>query len=59
MSIFLNQEAAQSGVKAQSFHGHKIIGDVLNKGSISDAFDLTLFSDENRLSYLTADGLTV
>jgi hypothetical protein len=32
---------------------------VLHKGSISNASDLPLFSDENRLSYLTAYGLAV
>ncbi|KAK7243269.1 hypothetical protein RIF29_38062 [Crotalaria pallida] len=48
VSIFLNQETAQRGPKAQSFHGNKLIHDVLNKGSINGAFDLTLFRDENR-----------
>lgn len=48
--IFLNQEAAQRGAKAQSLHDHKLIHDVINKGLVSGVVDLTLFSDENRLS---------
>ncbi|RDX86825.1 Midasin, partial [Mucuna pruriens] len=47
VSIFLNQEAAQRGEKAQSFHDHKLIHDGLSKGLVGDAFDLTSFS-ENR-----------
>ncbi|XP_027334240.1 midasin [Abrus precatorius] len=50
VSIFLNQGAALSGSKAQSFHGHKLIYDDLNKGLLSGAFDLTLFA-ENRLTW--------
>ncbi|KAL1318551.1 hypothetical protein AAHE18_15G213600 [Arachis hypogaea] len=46
--LFLNQEAAQRGAKAQSFRGHKLIYDVINKGLLSGAVDLTLFSGENR-----------
>lgn len=59
VSKFLNPEAAQSGAQAQSFHAHNHIQDVLNKGSICDAFDLSLFSNENRLSDVTADILDV
>lgn len=49
VSIFLRQEVAQRGAKAQSFHGHQPIYDVLNKGLVDGAFDLTFFG-ENRLS---------
>lgn len=35
----------------------KLIRDVLHKGSISGVSDLPLFSDENRLSYLTSYGI--
>ncbi|KAL3008468.1 hypothetical protein AAZX31_07G033800 [Glycine max] len=50
VSIFLRQEVAQRGAKAQSFHGHQPIYDVLNKGLVDGAFDLTLFS-ENRFMW--------
>ncbi|KAI4355485.1 hypothetical protein L6164_004254 [Bauhinia variegata] len=42
--ILLNQK----GTKAQSCHSQKLIPNVLNKGSFSVAFDLTLFNDEKR-----------
>jgi len=48
VSIFLNQEAAQRGAKAQPFHNPKLISDVTSKGLVDGSFDLTLFS-ENRL----------
>lgn len=47
--MFLNQETSKNRASTESFHGHKFISDVLNKGSFSDDFDLTYFSDENRL----------
>ncbi|CAJ1950871.1 unnamed protein product [Sphenostylis stenocarpa] len=50
VSIFLNQEAAQRGAKAQSFHDHKPIYDGLSKGSVDGYFDLELFS-ENRFMW--------
>lgn len=59
VSIFLNQDATQRGEQVHSFHGPKLTHGVLNKGSISDAFDLTLYSDENRLSYLTDDVFSI
>jgi len=48
ISIFLNQESAQRGPKAQSIHNHKLNYDVTSKGLVDGSFDLTLFS-ENRL----------
>ncbi|XP_029127909.1 midasin [Cajanus cajan] len=50
VSIFLNQNAAQREAKAHSFHGHKLIYGVQNKGLVGGAFDLTLFS-ENRFMW--------
>lgn len=48
VSIFLNQQGAQRGAKARSFHNHKHTYDVTSKGLVDGSFDLTLFS-ENRL----------
>ncbi|KAK8465039.1 hypothetical protein PHAVU_010G134100 [Phaseolus vulgaris] len=50
MSIFLNQESAQRGPKAQSIHNHKLNYDVTSKGLVDGSFDLTLFS-ENRFMW--------
>ncbi|XP_052724837.1 midasin isoform X1 [Vigna angularis] len=50
VSIFLNQEGAQRGAKAQSFHNHKPTYDVTSKGLVDGSFDLTLFS-ENRFMW--------
>ncbi|XP_019425404.1 PREDICTED: midasin isoform X2 [Lupinus angustifolius] len=49
--IFLKQEAAHNGAKSQLFHGHKLSYNVLNKGSVNGAFDLMLFSEENRSAW--------
>ncbi|KAG4379533.1 hypothetical protein GLYMA_16G004800v4 [Glycine max] len=50
VSIFFSQEVAQRGAKVQSFHGHQPIYDVLNKGLVDGAFDLTFFG-ENRFTW--------